>query len=119
MKSLRLMKETLNHSKAQKTFRMDSTKIIGVTLGGVFISLLGGVAEYMREKQMPNPKGLARDFLIGVVLVLFLIQILPESMGTLFAFLPNIKSISDSIPSVSVGGATDIGPDLQLGPARF
>ncbi len=102
----------------QKTFRMDSTKIVGVTLGGLFIAALGGVAEYMREKQMPQPKGVMRDFLVGVVLVLFLIQILPESMGTLFAFLPNVKDISASIPSVTVGGA-DVGPDLQLGPARF
>lgn len=125
MKFLRLTQMSLKRSKIfplrpQKTFRMDSTQILGITLGGLFISALGGVAEYMREKQMPQPKGMIRDFLIGVVLVMFLLQIVPESMGTLFAFLPTLNTIKDSIPAVpSMVGGADIGPDLQIGPARF
>lgn len=123
MKFSRLMMMSLNRSKLfplrpQKTFRMDSTQILGITLGGLFISALGGVAEYMREKQMPQPKGLLRDFLIGVVLVLFLLQIVPESMGTLFAFLPTLNTIKESMPAVPMVGG-DAGPDLQIGPARF
>ncbi len=123
MKFSRLMMMSLNRSKLfplrpQKTFRMDSTQILGITLGGLFISALGGVAEYMREKQMPQPKGLLRDFLIGVVLVLFLLQIVPESMGNLFAFLPSLNTIKESMPAVPMVGG-DAGPDLQIGPARF
>lgn len=81
------------------------------------MSALGGVAEYVREKEMPSPKGMVRDFLIGAVLVMFLLQMMPDSMASLFAFLPSFKALKNAVPSVDLGG--DAGPDLQLGPARF
>ena len=97
---------------------MDSTSVMGIIAGGLLISSLGGVAEYMREKEMPSYKGLIRDFLIGAVLVVFLLQIMPDSMANVFTFLPTFKGLSDAVPSVgSLGG--DAGPDLQIGPARF
>ena len=97
---------------------MDSTRVMGIIAGGLLISSLGGVAEYMREKEMPSYKGLIRDFLIGAVLVVFLLQIMPDSMANVFTFLPTFKGLSDAVPSVgSLGG--DAGPDLQIGPARF
>lgn len=113
---------SLNRSKIfrpcpQKTFRMDSTLILGVVLGGVFVSILGGAAEYWREKQFPSYKGVIRDFLIGSVLVLFLTQILPDSMMNVLSFLPSVKGLTDALPQL--GGGGDMGPDLQVGPARF
>lgn len=98
---------------------MDSSQILGIVAGGVLISALGGVAEYMREKEMPSYKGLVRDFLIGAVLVIFLLQIMPESMTSMLAYLPSMKSITDTVPSVSAIAGGDAGPDLQIGPARF
>jgi hypothetical protein len=98
---------------------MDSTQVLGIVAGGLLISALGGVAEYMREKEMPNPKGLVRDFLIGAVLVVFLLQIMPDSMEGVFSYLPSFKGISNAIPSVETITGGDAGPDLQLGPARF
>ena len=98
---------------------MDSSQILGIVAGGVLISALGGVAEYMREKEMPSYKGLVRDLLIGAVLVVFLLQIMPESMGTMLAFLPSFKGIANSIPSVKDITEGDAGPDLQIGPPRF
>jgi hypothetical protein len=65
---------------------------------------------------MPSYKSLVRDFFIGAVLVVFLLQIMPDSMASIFAFLPSMKSIVEVVPSVSGG---DSGPDIQLGPARF
>lgn len=96
---------------------MDSSNVFGIVTGGLFVSALGGIAEYMREKEIPSPKGIVRDFLIGSILVMFLLQIMPDSMMSLFAFLPTLKSLQNSVPSVDLGG--DAGPDLQLGPARF
>jgi hypothetical protein len=104
---------------AQRYFRMDSSQLVGIFAGGVFVSALGGVAEYMREKEMPSYKGLVRDFLIGAILVLFLLQIMPESMSTVLAFLPSLKGLTDAVPSVSTMTGGDAGPDLQIGPARF
>ena len=95
---------------------MDSSQLFGIFVGGTLISALGGVAEYMREKEVPSYKSLVRDFLIGAVLVVFLLQIMPDSMASIFAFLPSMKSIVEVVPSGSGG---DSGPDIQLGPARF
>jgi hypothetical protein len=95
---------------------MDSSQLLGIFVGGTLISVLGGVAEYMREKEMPSYKSLVRDFFIGAVLVVFLLQIMPDSMASIFAFMPSMKSIVEVVPSVSGG---DSGPDIQLGPARF
>lgn len=97
---------------------MDSSHIIGMAIGGLLVSALGAGAEYMREKEIPSYKGIIRDFLIGAVLVIFLLQIMPDSMANLLNYLPSMKSITDSVPSVQdITG--DSGPDLQLGPARF
>ena len=105
---------------AQRYFRMDSSSILGIVAGGVLISTLGGIAEYMREKEMPGYKSLVRDFLIGAVLVVFLLQIMPDSMANVFAYLPSMKGLVDVVPSVStMSGGGDAGPDLQIGPARF
>jgi hypothetical protein len=95
---------------------MDSSQLLGIVFGGTLISALGGVAEYMREKEMPSYKSLVRDFFIGAVLVIFLLQIMPESMSTIFAFLPSMKNIVEVVPTSMSG---DAGPDIQLGPARF
>ena len=102
---------------------------MGIALGGIVIATLGGIAEYVRDKEtFPNYKGLARDFIVGSILVLFLLQIVPESMTSIFDKLPSIKSFTDALPSVSVGGGGSSGgssggggfdPDLQMGPARF
>lgn len=97
---------------------MDSSSIFGIVAGGSLIATLGGVAEYMREKEFPSYKSLLRDFLIGSVLVIFLLQIMPDSMSTMFAYLPSLKGIASAVPSVGdLSG--DAGPDLQIGPARF
>lgn len=125
MRQLRLEQMSLKRFKsfrksAQRYFRMDSSQLLGIVAGGVFVSALGGIAEYMREKEIPSYKGLARDFFIGAVLVVFLLQIMPESMTTVLAYLPTLKGITDSVPSVStMTGGGDSGPDLQIGPARF
>lgn len=98
---------------------MDSTSIMGIVAGGLLISSLGGVAEYMREKEMPSYKSLVRDFLVGAVLVVFLLQIMPDSMANIFTFLPSLKGLSEVVPSVGSMTGGDSGPDLQIGPARF
>lgn len=96
---------------------MDTQRTIGVMFGGLVVAVLGGIAEYTRDKTtFPNYKGLVRDFIIGSILVLFLLQVLPESTSSVLSFLPSIKSLTDSLPSMQ-GGSVE--PDLQVGPARF
>ena len=97
---------------ASETFRMNATYMYGMLLGGTVVSALGGVAEYMKEKQFPSYKSFARDFFVGAILVLFLLQIVPDSMESLVSVLPAFPNLA-SITS----GSMD--PDLQVGPARF
>lgn len=99
---------------ATETFRMNATYMYGMLLGGTVVSALGGAAEYMKEKEMPSYKSLVRDFLVGAILVLFLLQIIPDSMTTLVDALPSFPA--GSLSSLT-GGSID--PDLQVGPARF
>jgi hypothetical protein len=84
----------------------------GMLLGGTVVSALGGAAEYMREKEIPSYKSFVRDFLVGAILVLFLLQIVPDSMTSLVGSLPAFPQFG-----AMVGGSLD--PDLQVGPARF
>lgn len=83
-------------------------------LGGTVVSALGGAAEYMKEKEFPSYKSLVRDFLVGAILVLFLLQIVPDSMTSLVGSLPSL-----SIPTLGSMTGGMIEPDLQVGPARF
>lgn len=83
-------------------------------LGGTVVSALGGAAEYMKEKEIPSYKSLVRDFLVGAILVLFLLQIVPDSMTSLVGALPSF-----SIPTLGSMTGGFIEPDLQVGPARF
>lgn len=94
---------------------MNATYVYGMLLGGVVVSALGGAAEYWKEKELPGYKSVVRDFLVGAIMVLFLLQIVPESMSSLLSFLPAMPEI----PSLGgmVGGAVE--PELQVGPARF
>ena len=100
---------------ATETFRMNATYVYGMLLGGTVVSALGGAAEYWKEKEMPSIKALVRDFLVGAVLVLFLLQIVPESMTSLVNALPALPEMP-ALGSMAVGS---IEPDLQVGPARF
>jgi RsiW-degrading membrane proteinase PrsW (M82 family) len=93
---------------------MNSTYIYGMLLGGTVVSTLGGVAEYMKENEMPSYKSVVRDFLVGAILVLFLLQIVPDSMTSLVDSLPSL-----SIPSLGSMTGGFVEPDLQVGPARF
>ena len=102
---------------ASETFRMNATYTYGMLLGGTVVSALGGVAEYMKEKEIPSYKSFVRDFLVGAILVLFLLQIIPDSMSSLVDALPVLSALPGVGSFGFVGGAVD--PDLQIGPARF
>lgn len=97
---------------------MDTSQILAVAFGGTTIAVLGGIAEYVKEKQTPRAKGVMRDFIIGAVLTLLLFQLLPDSMNDLTGSLGSLSSFSFSsmMPSMSGGG---VDPELQVGMPRF
>ena len=107
-----------------------TTLLPGLALGGVLIASLGGISEYLREKRLPSPKGIVRDFLIGAIMVGFLYQILPESMNNLvssfsgitfpaLAGLSLLKGGGEKASSFSGSTPGGFDPDLQIGMPRF
>ena len=96
--------------------RMDTSQLLAIALGGTTISVLGGIAEYMKEKEMPRVKGIIRDFIIGSILTLLLFQLLPESMNELSNSFSSLGSITSVLPSMSGGG---LDPELQVGMPKF
>ncbi len=93
---------------------MNATYVYGMLLGGTVVSALGGAVEYWKEKEIPPIKGLMRDFIVGAVLVLFLLQIVPDSMASLVSALPSLPEMPGLGSMVA-----SVEPDLQVGPARF
>ncbi len=95
--------------------------IAGMILGGILIMSLSAGSTFFVEKQKPSPKALARDFIVGAVLVALIIQLLPESseavLGALAAVIPTTLP---SLPSISggAGGAIE-DMEVQVGVPRF
>ena len=88
---------------------MDVQFWMAIALGGVFIAILGSIAEYMREKVAPKPKGVVRDFLIGSILTSLLFQFIPDSM----------TDIVKGMPVFSLPATQSMEPELQVGVPKF
>lgn len=52
-------------------------------IGGLLISGVGAASMYAMEKKKPTLKSTLRDFIIGAILVLFVLQLLPDSAQTI------------------------------------
>lgn len=92
---------------------MNTGQLLAIGLGGTTIAILGGVAEYLKEKEMPKIKGILRDFIIGSIMTLLLFQLLPDSMNDLTYSLSSMTNVASI-----VGGGGD-GPELQVGVPTF
>lgn len=96
--------------------------VLGMSIGGVVISSVGAIAGYSMEKKKPTVKSLIRDFIIGAILVLMLLQILPDSAQTLVDTVRSLPSFSSGL--MSGGGGSSSGSsfgdmDIQVGIPKF
>ena len=64
-----------------------SQLVVGILFGGALISSLGAISSYSVEKKQPTMKSVMRDFIIGSVLFLLIMQLLPESSTALLTYL--------------------------------
>jgi hypothetical protein len=79
----------------------DTTALFsGMGLGGVLISSLGTGSTIFIEKKSPSFKSVARDFIIGAVLVALIMQLLPESTTSL------VKAVIAMAPAMSFAAIT-------------
>lgn len=67
---------------------MSQTPLVtGMVLGGVVISAIGAASMKFVEEKDPSAKSLARDFIIGAVMVAMIVQLLPESSESVINFV--------------------------------
>jgi hypothetical protein len=89
----------------------------GIALGGFLIATIGAASAYFTEKKMPTMKSVMRDFIIGGILVLLLLQLVPDSLKSVADYLPSFKTILS-------GGAMGLDSvtnemEIQVGVPRF
>lgn len=99
--------------------------IPAMILGGVVISSLGAGTMYFLEEVKPSVKTVARDFIIGAVMMLMIVQLLPESseymITTIMALVPLSASVSAlTTPEVQQKGGEDTGEmEVKVGVPNF
>lgn len=92
------------------------TTVIGMLLGGTVISALGGLSEYVKENQFPSIKAVVRDFIIGSILMVFILQFVPsDSIDTILSYIPSFDLTKLDVSTIT--GVVE--PDLQVGPVKF
>jgi len=75
--------------------------LVGILFGGFLISSLGALSTYNLENKKPTTKSLIRDFIIGSIIFVLIMQLLPESstslISTLTSYIPTSVTPSDDI----------------------
>jgi len=84
---------------------------IGPVLGGVALSIVSTVGNYVVEKKAPQLKAVVRDFILGAILMLLITQILPESTNRLVASILTITTVGTHM--IQAGGATLLESDAD------
>jgi hypothetical protein len=105
---------------------------MGAVLGGTTMSVVSAIGTYMMEKVKPTTKSLARDFILGAILLSLIMQVLPDSttrfVGWFLSLVPAIASVSSSLeaPTASLVGllpaaSTLVSDEVQVkvGVPRF
>jgi hypothetical protein len=85
-------------------------------IGGVVISSLGAGSTYFLEEKMPTVKSVGRDFIIGAIMVMMIIQLLPESSAFLIQYVLSLVPLS-LLSKVQTGGEPDM--EVKVGVPRF
>lgn len=102
---------------------MSSTMLAaGIAIGGVTIAGVGAASTFYMENKKPSIKSIMRDFIIGSVLVLMLIQLLPDSIQQVASFLPSFSSVATMVGGAAEAAAAVAAPndmEIQVGVPGF
>lgn len=86
----------------------------GILIGGSFISALGALSTYNFESKTPTIKSISRDFIIGSVIFMLIMQLLPESSLSMINYVSSLIPLG--LPSF-VSASDDL--DIQVGLPKF
>lgn len=93
------------------SFFQDNLMVTGMSLGGLLIAVLGAIVHYSTEKEAPKAKSVIRDFIIGAVLVLLLLQLIPDSVTSV------VESVMSGGGSLLASSTPEM--DIQTGVPGF
>ena len=90
-------------------------------LGGCALTAMSASSSYFMKEEAPNVKTISRDFILGAILVLFIMQLVPESVAKLMMIVMSVVSFKMS--SIKVGGGSEPAPseeiEVRVGVPRF
>jgi hypothetical protein len=86
-------------------------------IGGVVISCLGAGSTYLLEEKKPSIKSVGRDFIIGAIMVMMILQLLPESSTYLIEYVLSLIPLSLASTAKIGGGETEV--EVKVGVPRF
>ena len=90
-------------------------------LGGCALTAMSASSSYFMKEEAPNVKTISRDFILGAILVLFIMQLVPESVAKLMMIVMSVASFK--MTSVKVGGGDIIEAsddvEVRVGVPRF
>jgi hypothetical protein len=96
-----------------------SVYLLGAGLGGVALASTSAIGMWFLEKKKPTGKTVGRDFILGAILVILLLQIVPEStmalLSGLLVFVPTLNS--SPIMDVTVAAVDEV--EVRVGVPRF
>ncbi len=86
--------------------------LMGAVLGGTAMSVISASGTYIMEKVRPTAKSLARDFILGAILLSLIMQVLPDSttrfVGWFLSLVPAVASVSSTLEAPT--GLTSLLP---------
>ena len=96
-----------------------SVYLLGAGLGGATLATTSAVGMWFLEKKQPTGKTVGRDFILGAILVILLLQVVPDSttalLSGLLAFVPTLSS--SPIMDVTVAAVDEV--EVRVGVPRF
>jgi len=101
---------------------MSTTPLVpGMIIGGVLISVLGAGSTVVLEEKQPSVKSVSRDFIIGSIMMLMILQLLPESSSSFIQWVLGLVPLSLFSKLHTGGGVTDIidNMEVKVGVPRF
>ena len=91
-----------------------------MVLGGVVISSLGASTMYFLEEVKPSVKTVARDFIIGAVMMLMVLQLLPESSEYMIQCAMALIPVAMFAKGpAQTGGAAEPEMEVKVGVPNF
>lgn len=88
-------------------------------LGGVVISSLGAATTHFMEEKEPTVKTVARDFIIGAIMMLMILQLLPESSEYMLGVVMSLVPLSLFTKAAPQSGGDSSEMEVKVGVPNF